>query len=51
MAKNPVMEPTVRLIAVNFIKCDDIEYHPGDEFPFDHPEAERLFGLGVVKEG
>jgi hypothetical protein len=39
------------LITTGFIKCDGIRYQPGERFPIDHPEAERLFELGVVKEG
>jgi len=39
------------LVTTGFLKCDGIKYQPGEKFPIDHPEAERLFELGVVKEG
>ena len=51
---DPVIEETAqeaRLLSVNLIKCDGITYQPGDEFPFDHPEAERLFTAGVLTAG
>lgn len=36
------------LVTVNVLKCDGIVYQPGSVFPMDHPEAERLFNLGVL---
>jgi hypothetical protein len=41
-------EENTLLVATGFLKCDDIEYQPGDSFPIDHPEAERLFNLGAL---
>lgn len=38
------------LVSTGFLKCDGVRYQPGDSFPIDHPEAERLFELGAVKE-
>lgn len=56
--KQPVEEVTVaeevelslpQLLVVTLIKCDGIIYKPGDEFPLEHPEAERLFKMGVLE--
>jgi hypothetical protein len=41
----------VHLISTGFLKCDGIRYQTGDPFPFDHPEAERLFDAGVLAAG